>query len=112
MATAVRSRDLHPSQRRGLSLRRPARGPSPRVFLSYRRDDTSGHAGRLYDVLAARYGGAQIFMDVDAIPLGSEFSEAISRAIASCDVMIALIGDDWLEARDATGHRRLDDPDD
>lgn len=44
--------------------------------------------------------------------MGSEFGETISRAVASCDVLIALIGRGWLEARDAGGHRRLDDPDD
>jgi TIR domain len=84
----------------------------PRVFLSYRREDASGHAGRLYDLLAARYGAAQVFMDIDAIPLGSEFRETINRAVASCDVLIALIGRDWLDARDADGRRRLDDRDD
>jgi hypothetical protein len=84
----------------------------PRVFLSYRREDASGHAGRLYDLLAARYGAAQVFMDIDAIPLGSEFRETINRAVASCDVLIAVIGRDWLDARDPDGRRRLDDPDD
>jgi hypothetical protein len=84
----------------------------PRVFLSYRREDASGHAGRLYDLLAARYGATHVFMDIDAIPLGSEFRETINRAVASCDVLIALIGRDWLDARDADGRRRLDDPDD
>jgi TIR domain len=83
-----------------------------RVFLSYRRDDASGHAGRLYDLLAARYGPERVFMDIDAIPLGTEFGEAISRAVASCDVLIALIGRDWLRATDSHGRRRLDDPDD
>ena len=100
MSIAVRSRD-------------PQSPDSPlRVFLSYRRDDASGHAGRLYDLLAARYGANRVFMDIDAIPLGSEFGETINRAVASCDVLIALIGRNWLEARDAGGHRRLDDPDD
>jgi hypothetical protein len=80
--------------------------------LSYRRDDASGHAGRLYDLLAARYGAEHVFMDIDAIPLGSEFGEAINRAVASCDVLIALIGRSWLEATDSAGQRRLDDPDD
>jgi hypothetical protein len=42
-------------------------------------------------------------MDIDAIPLGSEFRETINRAVASCDVLIALIGRDWLDARDADG---------
>ena len=51
-------------------------------------------------------------MDIDAIPLGSEFAETINRAVASCDVLIALMGRDWLEAKDSDGHRRLDDPDD
>jgi TIR domain len=82
------------------------------VFLSYRREDASGHAGRLYDLLAARYGAKSIFMDVDAIPLGSEFGETIRRAVASCDVLIAVIGRGWLDARDENGRRRLDDPDD
>lgn len=80
--------------------------------MSYRRDDASGHAGRLYDVLAARYGAEQVFMDIDAIPLGSEFGEVISRSVASCDVLIALIGRGWKQAMDSDGHRRLDDPDD
>jgi hypothetical protein len=82
------------------------------VFLSYRREDASGHAGRLYDLLAARYGARSVFMDVDAIPLGSEFGETIRRAVASCDVLIAVIGRGWLDARDENGRRRLDDPDD
>ena len=93
--------------------RDPQSPDSPlRVFLSYRRDDASGHAGRLYDLLAARYGANRVFMDIDAIPLGSEFGETINRAVAACDVLIALIGRNWLEVRDAGGHRRLDDPDD
>jgi len=51
-------------------------------------------------------------MDIDAIPLGSEFGQTISRAVASCDFLIALIGRGWLQAADSDGHRRLDDPDD
>jgi len=83
-----------------------------RIFLSYRRDDASGHAGRLYDLLADRYGAKQVFMDLDAIPLGSRFGDEIDRAVASCDVLIALMGRGWLEARDGEGSRRLDDPGD
>jgi hypothetical protein len=98
-------------QRRIATTRQPRRRPL-RVFLNYRRDDASGHAGRLYDLLIARYGAERVFMDIDAIPLGSEFGQAISRAVASCDVLIALIGRGWLQAADSDGHRRLDDPDD
>jgi TIR domain-containing protein len=88
------------------------RAPQPRIFLSYRRQDTGGHAGRLYDVLAERFGEENVFMDVDTIKVGADFAEAISRAVASCDAVIALIGRQWLAAADANGRRRLDDPND
>jgi hypothetical protein len=88
-------------------------GPPPlRIFISYRRDDASGHAGRLYDALAGRYGDRNVFMDVDAIPLGSDFAGEIDRAVASCDVVIVLIGRAWLQATDASGRRRLEDEND
>jgi TIR domain-containing protein len=88
------------------------RAPPPRIFLSYRREDTSGHAGRLYDALAERFGDENVFMDVDTIEVGADFAEAITRAVASCDAAIALIGRQWLAAADAKGRRRLDDPND
>jgi hypothetical protein len=110
VSTAVPSRNPQSPGRRRLPTKRQRR--SLRVFLSYRREDASGHAGRLYDLLAARYGAERVFMDIDAIPLGSEFAETINRAVASCDVVIALMGRGWLEAKDSDGHRRLDDPDD
>jgi TIR domain len=100
-----------PDRREKPSIRRPGRR-SLRVFLSYRREDASGHAGRLYDLLAARYGADRVFMDIDAIPLGSDFTAKLGRAVASSDVFIALIGRSWVRATDAAGHRRLDDPDD
>ncbi|MDA0171563.1 toll/interleukin-1 receptor domain-containing protein [Solirubrobacter taibaiensis] len=83
-----------------------------KIFLSYRREDASGHAGRLYDVLVRRYGAEQVFMDIDAIPVGSQFGEEIHRAVASCDVFIALIGPRWAHVADSDGGRRLDDADD
>ena len=83
-----------------------------KIFLSYRREDTSGHAGRLYDLLVRRYGAEQIFMDIDAIPVGSAFGEEIHRAVASCDVFIALIGPRWAQVTGPDGGRRLDDADD
>jgi hypothetical protein len=83
-----------------------------RIFLSYRRDDAAGHAGRLYDVLAERFGEESVFMDIDTIHLGADFHETIERAVSSSDVMITVIGRDWLTATDQSGRRRLDDPDD
>ena len=83
-----------------------------RIFLSYRREDASGHAGRLYDALAAKFGDENVFIDVDAIDPGVDFGEAITRAVAGCDALIALIGREWLTATDGEGRRRLDDPED
>jgi TIR domain len=83
-----------------------------RVFISYRRQESSGLAGRLYDRLAARFGDDQVFMDVDTIALGVDFAEVISQAVSSCQVLLAVIGPRWLAATDEDGRRRLDDPDD
>jgi TIR domain len=82
-------------------------GSSTGVFISYRREDTSGYAGRLYDSLRARIGGG-VFMDIDAIEPGLDFVEAIEGAMQRCTVVLALIGDRWLAVRDAQGRTRLD----
>ena len=82
------------------------------VFISYRRQETSHLAGRLYDRLAERFGEDRVFMDVDSIEPGLDFSDAIQQAVGSSDVLLALIGRNWLTATDEAGRRRLDDPDD
>jgi TIR domain len=83
-----------------------------RIFISYRRDDASSTAGRLYDRLAARFGADRVFMDVDSISPGDDFSQVIENAVTSCNVVLALIGNDWLNAVDEWGRRRLDNPND
>jgi hypothetical protein len=83
-----------------------------RIFISYRRQETAYPAGWLYDRLADRFGGGQVFKDVDSIQLGDDFVEVITRAVGSCDVLLALIGERWLTITDEHGRRRLDDPDD
>ena len=83
-----------------------------RIFISYRRGETAYPAGWLYDRLADHYGGGQVFKDVDSIELGDDFVEVITRAVGSCDVLLALIGEEWLTITDAHGRRRLDDPHD
>jgi TIR domain len=85
---------------------------SGRIFMSYRRDETAYPAGWLYDRLADHFGGGQVFKDIDSIELGDDFVEVITSAVGSCDVLLALIGDQWLTITDAHGQRRLDDPDD
>ena len=83
-----------------------------RIFLNYRREDSSGHAGRLYDDLAERFGVGEVFMDIDKIEPGLPFDDVIEHALDRCDVVLALIGRQWLTIADAGGRRRLEDPDD
>jgi glycerophosphoryl diester phosphodiesterase len=83
-----------------------------RVFMSYRRDDTDFPAAWLYERLTSHLGREQVFKDVDSIELGDDFVAMITSAVGSCDVLLALIGDRWLEMTNDTGQRRLDDPHD
>ena len=84
----------------------------PRVFLSYRRQDAAFQADLLYGELVKAFGREQVFKDVDSIEPGDDFAEAIGRAVSSCTVLLAVIGDRWLVTTDGAGRRRLDDPDD
>jgi hypothetical protein len=83
-----------------------------RIFLSYRRQDSAGYAGRLFDRLSNRFGQSNIFMDIDAIELGVDFVQRIQEAVGSCDVLLAVIGPSWLTATNASGQPRLKDPND
>jgi hypothetical protein len=89
-----------------------SRVASGRIFLNYRREDTAYAAGWLYARLAERFGGGQVFKDVDSIEPGEDFVQAVAAAVGSCDVLLALIGDRWLTITGADGTRRLDDPGD
>lgn len=79
------------------------------IFISYRRNDTEGEAGRLFDDLVSEFGENSVFMDVTAIEAGRDFRKAIDESIATCGVLLAIIGKNWVDARDDSGHRRLDD---
>jgi hypothetical protein len=80
------------------------------IFISYRREDSQALAGRLYDRLAQRFGRERVFRDIDAIDPGANFAAVAGERIAGCDALVALIGNGWIEARDAEGRRRLDLP--
>jgi TIR domain len=67
------------------------------IFISYRRGDTGGHAGRLCDRLTARFGGDRVFMDIQDIHPGQNFATSIDETIATCDCVVAVIGPHWLE---------------
>lgn len=70
-------------------------------FISYRRQDSGGHAGRLMDRLAARFGSDQVFMDVQDIAPGQNFAVAIERTLARCSHVLAVVGPRWLEMLNA-----------
>jgi ankyrin repeat protein len=84
----------------------------PTVFISYRRDDTAGSAGRIYDRLVYRFGRERVYRDVDSGQPGEDFVETIARKVEECDVLLAMIGPDWLRAVDETGGWRLAKEDD
>jgi hypothetical protein len=81
-----------------------------RIFISYRRTDSAGYAGRLYDHLTNHFGENLLFMDVDNIQPGEDFVEVLERAVSSCTVLVAVIGPEWLTVTDSTGLRRLENP--
>lgn len=79
------------------------------IFLSYRRQDSQSATGRLADRLEERFGDERVFRDHD-IAAGENFVEAIRRSVESSTVVLAIVGRRWLDASDAEGRRRLDDP--
>lgn len=66
------------------------------IFISYRRDDAAGHAGRLSDRLITRFGSERVFMDVQDIRPGQNFEQAIEQTLSQCDHLLAVIGPRWL----------------
>lgn len=82
---------------------------SGRIFINYRRDDSAYAAGWLYDQLSEQFGSTQIFKDVDNLQPGDDFVEKITSAVGSCDVLLAVIGPDWVSAADEHGNPRLQD---
>jgi len=82
----------------------------PGIFISYRREDVRGYAGRLSDALIQHFGRENVFRDVTRLHPGDDYVVKIEEFINACDVLLLLIGRDWLTIRDERGQRRLDDP--
>lgn len=82
------------------------------IFISYRRADSEATVGRLHDHLQREFGAREVFKDVDSIPPGTDFRKVIAESVQACRVLIAVIGPQWLEARDGDGQRLIDDPED
>jgi hypothetical protein len=85
---------------------------SGQIFISYRREESRWSARSLRDRLCRDFDPEQIFMDIDAIALGEDFVKAIETTVAKCDVLVAVIGNNWLTSKDERGNRRLDNPED
>lgn len=92
-----------------LRRRRRRASAAPRVFISYRRQDSAASCGRLYDRLVSNLGAERVFRDIDSLAPGTLFADRLRRSVAECDAFIVLVGPSWL-AVDPEGRRRLDDP--
>ena len=82
----------------------------PGVFISYRRSDSSGYAGRLFDILSSHFGRENTYMDLDTIEGGDDFAKVIEQKINVSDVLVAVIGSSWLAVAAKDGTRLADDP--
>ena len=80
----------------------------PRIFISYRRDDAAGDAGRLADHLNRRFGRGQVFLDIDTIDPGADFVGVLQSSLRETAAVLVVIGQRWTSARDSSGARRLD----
>lgn len=90
----------------------PVRARSrPNLFISYRRADASGSAGRLFDWLIRQFGRPNVFLDTDKILLGADFTRVLAERLDQTDVLLAVIGPQWLDVENEDG-RRLDQPED
>lgn len=82
----------------------------PKVFISYRRDDSQHQADRIFDALRRVVPKKNLFIDIDGIPAGVDFVDHLNKQVEQCDVLLALIGPDWIDTTSADGQRRLEDP--
>src|SRR5262249_51959035 len=80
------------------------------IFISYRRQDSGDVTGRIYDRLVQQFGREAIFKDVDSIPLGVDFRGVLDKAVGKCNLLLAVIGRQWIGSQNESGARRLDDP--
>jgi len=80
----------------------------PRIFISYRRDDAAGEAGRLADHMNRRFGRGQVFLDIDTIDPGTDFVRVLQSSLRETAAVLVVIGRQWTSVADGAGSRRLD----
>ena len=71
--------------------------PQQKIFISYRRDDNRDFVEMIWSYFARKYGRKNVFLDVDTIPPGVNFADYIRKEVEQCDMVLAIIGPDWLE---------------
>lgn len=110
-ATSLRQFGSALFRRQMTSASKGRHGPvAGKVFISYRRDDSSVMCGAIYDRLTQAFGIDTIFKDVDMIPVGVNFEKYITRTLKQCVAQVVVIGPQWVDIRSVHGERRLDDP--
>jgi len=80
------------------------------IFISYRRDDAAYVTGHINDLLRKEFGDEAVFTDVDNIALGVDFRAVLDQTVSQCQVLLAVIGAEWLTVSDQDGRSRLEDP--
>ena len=83
-----------------------------KIFICYRREDSAATAGRIYDRLVSHFGRDLVFKDVDDIPPGVDFRTHLRTLVENCEILIVIIGSNWLNVRNEDGELRLSDPQD
>ena len=83
-----------------------------KIFINYRRGDDPGFTQALFGRLEAAFAADQLFMDVDSIEPGLDFVRVLDEQVDKCDLLLVVIGPNWMDAEDETGSRRLENPDD
>ena len=82
------------------------------IFISYRRSDSQDRTRRLYDRLTAEFGRDGVFIDIDSIPIGSDFPTVLNNVLGQCRIVLVVIGPDWATVKEANGAKRLYNPQD
>jgi TIR domain len=84
-----------------------------KIFINYRRDDSAAEALTVAQYLENVFGKSNIFIDIDRLHAGQKFANVLENKLSQCKVMLAIIGPNWVDARDEkTGSRRIDNPED
>ncbi len=86
-------------------------GAMSTIILSYRRDDSAGVTGRIFDRLVQEFGSDRVFMDIDSMPAGVDFHDHLQELLADCGALLVVIGKGWRSQRKGQPARIMD-PDD